>query len=193
MTPILLRPVREQLEHDRIIRQLQAKYRRRYQAVTNIGDEQNAPIRIGANTHFPDLVLTSPERGRRLLGVVEVETGESVNHLEAMSQWATFARLRGTFALYVPAQSVEIARRLCTDLNIPVSEIWSFHPIGDQIRFTLVHRAAVAPEPAPRRPSSVPRRPAATAARRKPARAAGKRVSRNAKRRTTGVRSQKRK
>ena len=31
MSPILVRPVRERLEHVRIIRQLQAKFRRKYQ------------------------------------------------------------------------------------------------------------------------------------------------------------------
>ena len=51
---------------------------------------------------------------------VEVETAESVNHLEAMSQWAAFSRLRAPFHLYVPASSIDTARRLCADLQIPV-------------------------------------------------------------------------
>ena len=41
MSPILVRPVREQLEHDRVIRLLQAKNRRRYEAGINPGAEQN--------------------------------------------------------------------------------------------------------------------------------------------------------
>jgi hypothetical protein len=84
--------------------------------------------------------LQSSDRAHRLLGVVEVETAESVNNLEAMSQWASFARLRAPFHLYVPAGSIDSARRLCTDLQIPVAEIWAFHPLGDQLRFTLMHR-----------------------------------------------------
>ena len=48
LSPILVRPVREQLEHDRIIRLLQAKFRRKYEAGMNPGDEQNAPVGTGA-------------------------------------------------------------------------------------------------------------------------------------------------
>jgi hypothetical protein len=140
VSPILVRPVREQLEHDRVIRLLQAKSRRRYEAGINPGGQQNAGVGSGGSTLYPDLVLQSPERGHRLQAVVEVETGESVNHLEALAQWAHFARLRVPFHLYVPAGMVDVARRLCEDNQIEVSEIWSFHTVGDQVRFTLVHR-----------------------------------------------------
>src|SRR5947199_1940230 len=81
VSPILVRPVREQLEHDRVIRLLQTRNRRRYEAGINPGAEQNAAVGSGPSAVYPDLVLQSPERGHRLQGVVEVETGESVNHL----------------------------------------------------------------------------------------------------------------
>lgn len=142
MSPILLRPVREQLEHDRVIRLLQAKYRRRFEVAINPGAEQTAPITVGQSPWYPDLVLQSPLRGRKLLGVVEVETAESVNNLEAMSQWATFARQRVPLHLYVPAVSVDVAKRLCADLQIPVAELWAYHAIADQVRFTLVQRSS---------------------------------------------------
>jgi len=142
--PILVRPVREQLEHDRVIRLLQAKYKRKYDVGMNPGAEQSAPIGSGDSAIYPDLVLQSTERSRKLMGVIEVETGESVNNLEAMSQWAAFARLRAPFHLYVPANMIDVARRLCADMQIPVAEIWTFHPVGDQMRFTLVHRSPVA-------------------------------------------------
>ena len=186
MSPILVRPVREQLEHDRVIRLLQAKYKRKFETAINPGHEQNAPVG-DPPPWFPDLVLQSSEKTRRLLGVVEVETTESINHLEAMSQWGAFSRLRVPFHLYVPAGSVDTARRLFTDLQIPVSELWSYSSFGDQIRFTLVQRHG--PEPkvparpakaaaAPRARNAAPaaarsaRRPAAPAARGKPAAAA---------------------
>src|SRR5436190_8261963 len=102
LSPILVRPVREQLEHDRIIRLLQAKLKRKHEVAINAGDEQTAGIRIGPGQMFPDLVLTSPDKARRLEGIIEVETGESVNHLEAMAQWAHFGRVRAPFHLYVP-------------------------------------------------------------------------------------------
>ncbi len=103
MSPILVRPVREQLEHDRVIRLLQVRLKRRADVAINIGDQQTVPIRIGQVQIFPDLVLTSPDKGRKLLGTVEVETAESVNHLEAMAQWAHLGRARAPFHLYVPA------------------------------------------------------------------------------------------
>ena len=136
-----MRPVREQLEHDRVIRLLQVKLKRKHDVATNIGEDQTVPVRIGQVQIFPDLVLTSTDGGRKLLGTVEVETAESVNHLEAMAQWAHLGRARAPFHLYVPAGCVDIARRLAAENGVNVAEIWSFHTIGDQTRFTLVHRA----------------------------------------------------
>ena len=140
MSPILVRPVREQLEHDRIIRLLQAKLKRKHEVAVNVGDEQTAGVKVGPGQMFPDLVLTSQDKGHRLEGLIEVETGESVNHLEAMAQWAHFGRARAPFHLYVPATAVDIARRLMTENAVVVSELWSYHAMGDQTRFTLVHR-----------------------------------------------------
>ena len=160
MSPILVRPVREQLEHDRIIRLLQAKFRRRYEAAINPGNEQNAAVGTGPTALYPDLVLMSLERGHKLQVVIEVETGESVNHLEALAQWAHYARTRAAFHLYVPAAMVDVARRLSEDNQIYVSEIWSYHIVGDQPRFTLVHRNREAPPQLPR-PKPAPRPPAA--------------------------------
>jgi hypothetical protein len=176
VSPILVRPVREQLEHDRVIRLLHAKSRRRYEAGMNPGAEQNVAVGSGANAVYPDLVLQSPERGRRVEAVVEVETGESVNHLEALAEWAHFAKLRAAFHLYVPAGMVDVARRLCEDNQIPVSEIWSYHSIGEDVRFTLIHRsreaAVQAAAPAPRRAGT---KAPATQVRRKTA-GVGKRI-----------------
>jgi hypothetical protein len=145
LSPILVRPVREQLEHDRVIRLLQAKYKRKFEVAINPGNEQTAPVGSSESPWYPDLVLLSSERARKLVGVVEVETAESINNLEAMSQWKTFASLRVQFHLYVPASGVDSARRLCADHQIDATEIWAYHAIGDQIRFTPVLRA---PQPA---------------------------------------------
>ncbi len=119
MSPILVRPVREQLEHDRIIRLLHGKFRRKYEAGMNPGAEQN-----------------------------EIETGESVNHLEALAQWAHYGRVRAAFHLYVPSGMVDVARRLTEDNQIHVAEIWSYHVVGEEPRFTLVHRnrEAISPQ-----------------------------------------------
>jgi len=167
LSPILVRPVREQLEHDRIIRLLQAKLKRKHDVAINAGDEQAAPIRVGAGQMFPDLVLSSLDKAHRLEGIIEVETGESVNHLEAMAQWAHFGRTRTPFHLYVPAGAVDIARRLCTENQVGVSELWSFHSIGDQTRFTLVQRVStqdLRPAPAPKPEKPAAKKPVAKAA-----------------------------
>ena len=127
---------------------MQAKSRRRYEASINPGPEQNAPVKAGTAAVYPDVVLFSQDRSHRLQGIIEVETGESVNHLEAMAQWAHFGRARVPFHLYVPAAAVDIARRLCVENQVSVSEIWSYHSLGDQTRFTLIQRAAAERTPA---------------------------------------------
>ncbi|MBI3049649.1 MAG: hypothetical protein HYY76_15195, partial [Acidobacteria bacterium] len=111
---------------------------------------------------------------RKLLGVVEVETAESVNTLEAMSQWAAFGGQRVPFHLYVPAVSIDAAKRLCADLQIPVSELWAYHAVGDQMRFTLVQRSSRAAEEKGRAAAGRAR----TTAARRPAAAGRSRVSR---------------
>jgi hypothetical protein len=187
MSPIFVRPVREQLEHDRLIRHLQAKYKRKFEVAMNVGDEQVAPVKIGALTLFPDLVLTS---GRKLAGLVEVESAESVNNLEAMAQWVHFSKARVPFHLYVPVNVYDAARRLCDANKAAVSEIWTYRPsvegfdlvrmFHDSSASTSGPRATVKtpappPEPKPRKPPvkiaakparpTKPAKPAAKAAR----------------------------
>jgi hypothetical protein len=175
VSPILVRPVREQLEHDRIVRLLHAKFRRKYEAGMNPGVEQNAPVGTGPTALYPDLVLLSPDRGHRLQVIVEIETGESVNHLEALAQWTPYSKVRAAFHLYVPAGMVDVARRLCEDNHVYAAEIWSYHIVGDQPRFTLVHRNRDAPPAVRTRPAARPAtQPAAPRA--KPASPAAKHV-----------------
>ena len=129
MSPIFVRPVREQFEHDRLIRFLQTKYKRRAPVVSiNVGDEQAAPVKLGSSTFFPDIVLWD---GKKLAGLIEVESAESVNNLEAMAQWVHFARARTPFHLYVPVPSFEVARRLCETLGARVTELWTYRPTHD--------------------------------------------------------------
>jgi hypothetical protein len=196
LSPILVRPVREQLEHDRVIRLLQARYKRRFGVGINLGSEQTAPVGAGPDAQFPDLVLNQSGSGRKLAGVVEVETNESVNQLEAMAQWARLGRLPVEFILYVPAGVAGVARRLCADHAIGVTEVWTYHFIGDQARFSQVHRSPLAEKLAAARAAAagarrasakdaaakkVPAQRAKPAAKRrpvKPARAAAARVTR---------------
>ena len=154
MSPILVRPVREQFEHDRIIRVLQARYKRKFEVAINPGVEQNASVGVNDLTMYPDLVLYSQDRARKLQGTVEVETTESINTLEAMAEWGPFSRLKVPFYLYVPPNAIDTARRLCVEHQIVAAEIWTYHTSVDQVRFTMVDRSpdAVTPvaSPAPK-------------------------------------------
>ena len=141
MSPILVRPFREQVDHDRVIRQLQSRFRRKYSVGVNVGSLQEATIRVAGVNVNPDLVLTNTEGVRRLHAVIEVETSESINDLEAMAQWARFAKARGAFYLYVPAGMSDIAQRICQVKHINVSEIWTYFFVGDNLRFSMVYRS----------------------------------------------------
>jgi hypothetical protein len=167
VSPILVRPVREQLEHDRVIRILQAKFRRRFDVGINPGSEQNTPVGAGPTAVYPDLVLTSQDRGRKIEAIIEVETVESVNNLEALAEWVPFGRLRPDFHLYVPMAMVDVAKRLCTDSNIPVAEITTYHWIGDEMRFLPVYKAPAETHPRPHSPAQNPR-PAEKGQKKKP-------------------------
>ena len=144
MSPILTRPVREQLEHDRVIRQLQGKYKRKTDVVINPGNEQNQSVTVGELVVFPDLLVFA-EGGRRLLVTVEVETGESVNAIEARAEWGVYSKLKVPLHLYVPPVCVDAVRRICAEYQILVSEIWTYTTSFDQVRFTMVHRDPAAP------------------------------------------------
>jgi hypothetical protein len=169
LSPIFVRPVREQLEHDRLIRFLQAKYKKKQLDVAiNVGDERLNPVKIGAGTFFPDLVMMA---GKKLSGLVEVETGESVNNLEAMAQWVHFARARVPFHLYVPVHVYDAARRLCEANQARVAEIWTYRSTADGFDLVRLYHdssagigarsASVPPKGKPAKAAKPPARPAA--------------------------------
>ncbi len=128
MSPIYIRPVREQAEHDRLIRFLQTRHQRTFEVEVNVGDEQAVPVKIGVRTFFPDLVLID---GKKLAGLIEIETGESTNNLEALAQWVHFGRSKVPFHLYVPVVMVDAARRFSESNQVAVTEIWTYRPLLD--------------------------------------------------------------
>jgi hypothetical protein len=167
VSPILTRPVREQLEHDRVIRQLQAKYKRKTDVIINPANEQNQSVTVGELVVFPDLLVFA-EGTKRLLITVEVETGESVNPIEARAEWGVYSKLKVPLHLYVPPQCVDAARRICTEYQILVSELWSYTTSFDLVRFTLVDKSPDAPtvkipvKPEPKaKPPAIKSKPAA--------------------------------
>ena len=162
MSPILTRPVREQLEHDRVIRQLQAKYKRKTDVIINPGNEQNGSVTVGELVVFPDLLVYA-EGTKRLLTTVEVETGESVNPIEARAEWGNFSKLKVPMHLYVPPACVEAVKRICDEYQIVVAELWTYTTSFDQVRFTLVTKSPDAPT------VKIPVKPAPVPAKAKPA------------------------
>ena len=144
MSPILTRPVREQLEHDRVIRQLQAKYKRKSDVIINPGNEQNQSVTVGDLVVFPDLLVYA-EGSKRLLATVEVETSESVNPIEARAEWGVYSKLKVPLHLYVPPACVDAVRRIAAEYQIIVSELWTFTTTFDQVRFTFIERSPDAP------------------------------------------------
>jgi hypothetical protein len=156
---------------------LQGKYKRKFDAATNVGDERLVPVKIGAGTFYPDLVLMS---GKKLAGLVEVETGESVNNLEAMAQWTHFSRARVPFHLYVPVPGYDAARRLCAANGARPAEIWGYRGTNDGFDLVRIFQdaSAASAKPVSVAPAASPAarattRPAAKAAKAaKPARPA---------------------
>jgi len=61
----------------------------------------------------------------------------------SIAQWAILGRQLSEFALYVPANSVEVTKRLCVENQIGVTEIWTYYEVGDQLRFAQVFRSPV--------------------------------------------------
>jgi hypothetical protein len=141
VSPIYTRPIREQLEHDRVIRQLQIRYKRKHEVAINPGLERNQGVTVGEHEVFPDLVLFNAARTSKIEGTVDVETGESVHLLEARAEWGVFTKMKAPFHLYVPPQMLDTARRLCEEHQFPVAEIWTYHSAMDQVRFTQVYRS----------------------------------------------------
>jgi hypothetical protein len=76
-----------------------------------------------------------------------------------------FSRFRTPFHLYVPVSMIDVARRLCQDMQVPVTELWAYSVIGDQLRFNLVQRSAQTPESKPRASAPASRVSAAPIAR----------------------------
>ena len=157
MSPIFIRPAREQHEHDRLIRHLQSKYARKFEVIANAGDEQLGPVKLGSLTLYPDLVLMD---GKKLVGLIEVESAESVNNLEAMAQWVHFANARVPFHLYVPVIAYEATRRLADAYKARITEIWTYRPAVEGFDLVRMHHDAAAAAARSVRPVPSPPAPA---------------------------------
>jgi hypothetical protein len=128
VSPIYIRPAREQAEHDRLTLFLEAKHGKKLDVLINKGDARDYALKIGTGTYFPDLIL---QESGKPVGVIEIETGESTNNLEALAQWVHFGKAKVPFHLYVPVVMFDAARRFCEQNHVTVSEIWTYRPLMD--------------------------------------------------------------
>jgi len=107
----------EQNIHDRVI-QIAAENLRRnnnYYVYTNPGTHHNTNI----GNLYPDLILTPPN-SNNVQFIIEIETADSVNANEALSQWKAYSNLGGTFYLLVPQVSRILAENICRQYGIQV-------------------------------------------------------------------------
>jgi hypothetical protein len=103
--------------HDRVIHVAANNLQRvgKYHVYRNPGAEKNT--RIG--NLYPDIILTPPDKND-VLFVIEVETSDSVNANEALTQWKPYSNLGGTFYLLVPQQQRILAENICRQYGIVV-------------------------------------------------------------------------
>lgn len=101
--------------HDRVIQVAASNLTRtnNYRVYTNPGSQHNT--RIG--NQYPDIILTPPNTNN-VQFIIEVETIDSVNANEAISQWKIYANLGGTFYLLVPQESRILAGNICKQYGI---------------------------------------------------------------------------
>jgi len=128
VSPIYIRPAREQAEHDRLIGFLEAAHDKKYEVLTNKGEARDFALKVGTGTYFPDLIL---QESKKPVAVIEIETGESTNKLEALAQWVHFGKSKVPFSLYVPVLMYDAARRFCEQHQVAVTEIWTYRPLFD--------------------------------------------------------------
>jgi hypothetical protein len=126
LSPIYIRPAREQAEHDRLIAFLEGQHKSTFDVLTNRGDARDYALKVGAGTYFPDLILMEDKKPA---AVIEIETGESTNNLEALAQWVHFGKAKVPFHLYVPEMMFDAARRFCIQNSVTVTEIWTYRSI----------------------------------------------------------------
>ncbi len=110
-----IRQSNTQVFHDKVVEIASENLRRsnQFKVYANPGDSKNT--RIGEL--YPDIIIT-PQNENRVLFIIEVETADSINANEAISQWKSYSNLGGTFYILVPIESKTLAQNLCNMYGI---------------------------------------------------------------------------
>ena len=101
--------------HDKVIQVASAQLNKtNHDVFINPGSQKN--VWIGNN--YPDIIMT--KKGTMSAEfIIEVETAESVNIVEATFQWKKYAtEIRASFYVLVPATHKNLAITLCKQVGI---------------------------------------------------------------------------
>jgi hypothetical protein len=101
--------------HDRVIEAAASRLDSvNYDIYKNPGKQKNAHV----GNNYPDIILT--KKGERSLQfIIEVETEDSVNLIEATNQWKRYStRIKASFYILVPVKSKNLAISLCKQIGI---------------------------------------------------------------------------
>lgn len=101
--------------HDRVIEAAASRLDSvNYDIYKNPGQQKNAHV----GNNYPDIILT--KKGERSLQfIIEVETEDSVNLIEATNQWKRYStRIKASFYILVPVKSKNLAISLCKQIGI---------------------------------------------------------------------------
>lgn len=101
--------------HDRVIQvAIDQLDKTNHEVYINPGSQKN--VKIGNN--YPDIVMV--KKGTKTVDfIIEVETSDSINIVEATNQWKKYAtEIKASFYLLVPINQKNLAINLCKQVGI---------------------------------------------------------------------------
>jgi hypothetical protein len=124
----------DQASHDKAVEDIAAspRYHTKWgKVITNPGSVKNQTV----NGQYPDIVVVWLYVIDNVKEIGEVETSDSVNETEALSQWLEYGKLGVPFDLFVPSETYTNAHELVKKYEIKLSEIVPYSYEGGRIKF----------------------------------------------------------
>jgi len=108
------RPTESQTLHDKIIQQAYDNLDKvGHDVYVNAGQQNNTNV----GGEYPDIIITTKD-DKAVKFIIEVETSDSINQSEAVTQWTKYSKLGGVFYLLLPKESRNLAEQICIQNNI---------------------------------------------------------------------------
>ena len=123
-----------QASHDKAVKDIATspRYLTKWgKVVTNPGNTKNQSV----NGQYPDIVVLWLYVIDNVKEIGEVETNDSVNETEALSQWLEYGKLGVPFDLFVPSETYTNAHELVKKYEIKLREIVPYSYEGGRIKF----------------------------------------------------------